>query len=553
MKTSFLNISIAICSGLFYFADAAVTDNSQQLIVPLGETYTIHGTHTYSDSVLIEGTVYVTGYTGSAGTGMLELICPGITISGQLDGSGRGYRGAGNYQEGPGVGGYPSGGAGYGGTGGIRGGSSGTGSGPYGTAEGDDIQMGSGGGDTGGGLYGGGNGGAMIILSAETLNITGSGSIAVNGTAGLDSTWGAGGASGGGIFISAINTAIAGSLSAAGGRGGNGTWGGGGGAGGRIKVFYCTLNKGGAIFLYNGGAGGTGSYPGGAGGSGTYYEEQVVFDDVDYLYVPYGVIYEMSGMHQYNKSAVIVGQVNITAYNGSADSGQLMLIAPQINVGGTINGNERGYRGSGDYQEGPGVGGYPGGGAGYGGRGGDSGHGGTGTPAYGTTEHIDIDMGSGGGDTGGALYGGGNGGAKIILNADNLTVDPDAIVSANGGAGLSTTWGAGGGSGGGILLLADNALLGGTLSVRGGTGGSGTWGGGGGAGGRIKIFSNTLDTTGGTFVYIGGLAGAGAYPAQPGGTGTLFTGEHLIADLNHDGMVDIEDFAILSMYWLETL
>jgi hypothetical protein len=550
MRSAKLSIMFLLLSA--GISSAVVVDNSEQLYVPPGETYTLSGMHSYNSSVVIEGMLYVDAYTGAEGTGTLELICPNISIAGQILGVGSGYRGRSNYQEGPGIGGYPGGGAGYGGNGGMSG-QGGRGGPAYGTATGTDIQMGSGGGDTGGALYGGGDGGAMVTLRATTLSISGTGAIVVDGTAGLDTTWGAGGASGGGILIRALNVTIAGSLYANGGRGGNGSWGGGGGAGGRIKIFYGTLNTAGTVFSYAGGAGGLGSWGGNYGENGTYYAEQIIFDDADYLFVPPGLTYQMSGTHHYRVSAVIVGLVDVTPYDGSVDSGQLTIVSPIITVSGKINGDERGYRGTGNYQEGPGCGGYPSGGAGYGGRGGDSASGGTGTGPYGTAQHIDIDMGSGGGDTGGGIYGGGNGGAKIVLNADSLTIDYDGLITVGGGAGLNTTWGAGGASGGGIMLLADSAVIRGTLLADGGAGGSGTWGGGGGAGGRIKIFYNVLDITGGTGSYSGGAGGGGSWPGMAGDMGTLFMGRNMKVDLNHDGTVNFLDMAILADSWLQSV
>lgn len=525
---------------------AAVIDNAEQLYVPLGETYTLYGTHSYSGSVVIEGTVYVTGYSGAAGTGTLELVASDITVSGTIDGNDRGYRTG----EGFGAGSWPGGGGAYGGNGGASGWGNPGGT-AYGTADGADIDMGSGGASQTGGV--GGPGGASVSLFANTLTI--SGLITVNGSQGTDIPGfgdGGGGGAGGGILVKTISVTISGTLSANGLRGGNSQRrGGGGGGGGRIKIFYGTLNKAGMSYSASGGAGGSGpSGNGSAGASGTYYEAPVIFDDAENLYVPAGFIYDMSGTHQYSNSAVIAGQVNITAYDGTVETGILELIAPEIIVSGTINGNERGYRGN-LYDEGPGCGGYPGGGGGYGGRGGDSGSGGTGSGPYGTTEHIDIDMGSAGGDAGGGGTGGGDGGAVMILNADILTIE--GTLTTNGSIGLSpTSWAAGGGSGGGILLLVDQAQIGGTLSANGGAGGSSTWGGGGGAGGRIKIFYNAIDTTGATFTYSGGAGGAGSWSGQAGGIGTLYMGRNMRADLNHDGIVNFLDMAILSIQWLDS-
>jgi hypothetical protein len=503
----------------------AVTDDADILYVGPAEIYTLDGTHSYNQYVDIQGTLYVTGYNGSGTTGTLELIAPQITVSGQINGDGRGFRGEANYQEGPGCGGYPSGGGGHGGVGGVAGGGGGAGGIIYGTANGQTIEKGSGGGDTGGALYGGGNGGAAVTLKASTLNI--SGTVTAKGTAGLDTTWGAGGASGGGILIVSADVTVSGTLSVNGGRGGNGTWGGGGGGGGRTKIFYAlSLNTGGSTIAYSGGAGGTGTWPGGAGGTGTYYTEQIIIDNADYLIIPIGKIYNLDGSHSYNKKVQIDGALEVNAYNGSGTTGTVELQAPQITVSGIINANGKGFRSN----EGPGTG-TPfgsGAGAGYGGIGGNSGHGGTGGSAYGTATGTDIDKGSGGSEgwnSGNPGYSGGAGGGLVILNGSIVTLG--GTVNANGLQGGDCVWGAGGGSGGGILIKgSDIKVTGGTLSAFGGRGGNsgGNWGGGGGGGGRIKIFSCcSIDTTGASIVYSGGAGGSGNWPGAAGQTGSYYT------------------------------
>ncbi|MBN1456760.1 MAG: hypothetical protein JW912_02785 [Sedimentisphaerales bacterium] len=524
MRSSLTLIVCVVLCLMIPASQAAVTDNSEMLIVPTGETYTLDGTHTYSQYVNIEGTLYVTKHDGSGTTGELELIAPQITVAGTVDGTGRGFRGEGNYQEGSGCGGYPGGGGSYGGVGGARGGSGGTGGATYGTADGQTIEKGSAGGDTGGGLYGGGNGGAAITLQTNNLII--SGDITANGTQGLDTTWGAGGASGGGILIITGTIELSGAtITANGGRGGNGTWGGGGGGGGRIKIFYGIMNNSGTLITTNGGAGGTGSYPGTAGGAGTYYTEQTVVDNDDYLIIPVGQIYNLDGSHSYNILVQIDGTLELNAYNGSGTTGTLELQAPEITVSGLIDADGKGYR----QNEGPGTGtpfGY-GAGAGYGGIGGNSGHGGTGGPAYGTATEDDINKGSGGSEgwnSGNPGYSGGAGGGLISLNGSMVTIG--GTITANGLQGDDCIWGAGGGSGGGILITSTDVSVSGTLSANGGRGGNsgGNWGGGGGAGGRIKIFYGCyIDDTSSTITLNGGAGGAGSWNGSPGQQGTYYT------------------------------
>jgi len=502
----------------------AITDDADILYVGPGEEYTLNGTHSYNQYVNIEGTLYVTGYNGSGTTGTLKLIAPEITVTGAINGNGRGYRTA----EGPGAGNYPGGGGAYGGNGGASGWGTAGGT-AYGTANGSDIQMGSGGANQTLGV--GGPGGASVSLSANTLTI--SGSITVNGNQGSDVTdWGdgGGGGAGGGILIETVNATISGTLSANGGRGGNSAMsprrGGGGGGGGRIKIFYAlSLNSGGATITYSGGAGGTG--PGGngtAGAPGTYYTEQILVDNDDYLIIPFGKTYNLDGAHTYNKLVQIDGTLEVNAYNGSGTTGTLELTAPVITMSGAINGNERGWRTA----EGPGPGSYPGGGGAYGGNGGASGWGNPGGTAYGTANGYDIQMGSGGANQ--TLGVGGAGGASVSLSATTSTINGSITVDGSQGSDV-TDWGdgGGGGAGGGILISAEDITISGTLSANGGRGGNSVQrrGGGGGGGGRIKLFSCcAADTTGATISYSGGAGGTGGWPANgaAGEAGTYYTG-----------------------------
>jgi len=525
MSKKFIVFSVMAVLCCLAANSMAITDDADILYVGLGEEYTLDGTHSYNQYVNIEGTLYVTGYNGSGTTGTLELIAPEIAVSGTINGNGRGYRTA----EGPGaIDTYPGGGGAYGGNGGASGWGNPGGT-AYGTADGSDIQMGSGGANQTLGI--GGPGGASVTLSADTLTI--SGSIIFNGNQGSDVTeWGdgGGGGAGGGILIDTTSATISGTLSANGGRGGNSVErrGGGGGGGGRIKIFYAlSLNTGGATITYSGGAGGIGGWPanGAAGEAGTYYTEQIIVDNDDYLIIPFGLTYNLDGSHSYNILVQIDGTLEVNAYNGSGTTGTVELEAPEITVSGLINANGKGYR----QNEGPGTG-TPfgnGAGAGYGGNGGNSGHSGIGGPAYGTADGNDIEKGSGGsegwnGGSGG--YAGGAGGGMISLSGSS--VDIAGALTANGMQGDDCMWGAGGGSGGGILITATDISISGTLSVNGGRGGNsgGNWGGGGGAGGRVKLFSCcSSDTAGATISYSGGAGGSGSWPGSAGQAGTFHT------------------------------
>ncbi|MEM4728928.1 MAG: hypothetical protein QXH42_04100, partial [Thermoplasmata archaeon] len=76
----------------------AVIDNANNLIIPAGEEYTLYGTHTYKDTVQIDGTLKLKPYDGSdEKTGTLVIYAKSITIgpSGAILGDGRGYGGGG--------------------------------------------------------------------------------------------------------------------------------------------------------------------------------------------------------------------------------------------------------------------------------------------------------------------------------------------------------------------------------------------------------------------------------------------------------------------------
>lgn len=74
-----------------------IVDDGYELIVPYGETYTIHGEHTYTGHVYINGTLEITPYdaTPNTKTGTLRLNASNIFVNGIIDGRGRGYGGGG--------------------------------------------------------------------------------------------------------------------------------------------------------------------------------------------------------------------------------------------------------------------------------------------------------------------------------------------------------------------------------------------------------------------------------------------------------------------------
>lgn len=252
-----------------------------------------------------------------------------------------------------------------------------------------------------------------------------------------------------------------------------------------------------------------------------------VVDNADSLYVGPGENYTLGGTHEYNVLVQVAaaGSLKVAYYDGGASTGYVELSAPAIDIQGTVDGNERGFRRA----EGPGSGNYPGTGGSYGGQGGASGWGNPAKPPYGTPDGPDIEKGSGGADQ--TLGIGGSGGAMVALYAASCTVSGQ--ITVNGAQGSDVTgWGdgGGGGSGGGILIDADTANVSGALSANGGRGGNSVQrrGGGGGGGGRIKVFYCSLSFTG-THTETGGAGGIGGWPANgyPGDNGTYYAGRAL--------------------------
>lgn len=221
-------------------------------------------------------------------------------------------------------------------------------------------------------------------------------------------------------------------------------------------------------------------------------------------------------------------------------SGTFTMTARRIIIGGTVNGDGAGHKGtvSGN-GEGPGGGQAAyitaGGGAGHGATGGmgayccsSPNYAGVGGTEYGDATSIAIQPGSGGGPPGlvGSGTSGGNGGIAFVLKAAYVTIS--SALTANGTAGGSTEYCGGGGSGGGIMIRADQVEItnSGVLFAKGGAGGSATgnvyYGGGGGAGGRIKIFYQSFYSNLGTVNVTGGLqGGGGSPPGKKGENGTF--------------------------------
>jgi hypothetical protein len=204
-----------------------VTDDSQSLVVPAGESYELFGCHTYSKSVQIDGILKVKPYDGSdQTTGTLFIEAPVITVgaSGSVTADGRGFGGGGGGQNEQTS--YGGGKGGIGGKGGDGTPSSWGGTPPFSSA---------------GGGGGGSNGGLGASMSGQyAIGLPGTETGGGNGGAGSGSTGGVGGTGFGG---------------GGGGGGGNAAAGGAGGGGG----------SGGKTAVWNNGGDGAGPFKGAAG------------------------------------------------------------------------------------------------------------------------------------------------------------------------------------------------------------------------------------------------------------------------------------------------
>ncbi|MBI4833460.1 MAG: putative Ig domain-containing protein [Planctomycetes bacterium] len=251
-----------------------------------GEHYNI-GTFSINeeDSVLIQTgsgmkinatNIVITGTLSSISRDLLELSASeALTISGRVnlrdysyggtDSTGTQGADANNQTSG-------AGGGGYGGTGGAGGGTSpGIGGGTRGTGTGNDIAVGSKGGNVTIDEFidpYGGMGGRALFSAGQTLDISGiidaSGNDGENGA----NSGGGGGGSGGGILFNAQTINLTGFVFAKGGNGGipsEGCGGGGGGSGGRVKLYYTDFAFNGIIRINGGTGGGNGAHDGAFG------------------------------------------------------------------------------------------------------------------------------------------------------------------------------------------------------------------------------------------------------------------------------------------------
>jgi len=270
---------------------SVITDTTNYLIIPVGETYISSGTHTYAKSMQIDGTLKVEPYNGTAVSGWLELICSSVTISltGKINADGAGYRGGDGviFSNGEGPGGgtaaYYAGSGGYGGSGGTgvyaTWDTIGSGGSQYGDITNPDS-LGSGGGVGSGRALGGSGGGKIRLISGGA--ITNNGTISANGSRGYPNDGGTGGGgSGGSIFIETNELIGNGNIASNGGIGGSEY--GCGGSGGRIALYYQANSYAGNMIAYGEGVSGIsvlGTQK--RGGAGTIYKKSgsQVYGDV---------------------------------------------------------------------------------------------------------------------------------------------------------------------------------------------------------------------------------------------------------------------------------
>lgn len=203
-----------------------------------------------------------------------------IIFNGSFNGANLGYLpAAGPGAGGSGNGGIGGGGGGYGSAGG-RGGNPANGGTAYGTPNGNDIDMGSGGGgsDCPAAARGGG---AISLLGCDVVfngNVNVSGQTITNLCCCGNSSEAAGGGAGGGVRVVADYVSGNATINARGGNGQNSDdkEGGGGGGGGRVKLLWSILNAFTGTANVNGGNAGTGGQSGQqAGSNGTFTQPQI--------------------------------------------------------------------------------------------------------------------------------------------------------------------------------------------------------------------------------------------------------------------------------------
>ncbi|MBI5245837.1 MAG: right-handed parallel beta-helix repeat-containing protein, partial [Elusimicrobia bacterium] len=209
------------------------------------------------------------------------------------------------------------------------------------------------------------------------------------------------------------------------------------------------------------------------------------------------------------------GLITHTPNTGAASNIVNLNVAGNFDVqaGGTISAEARGY--SGGSAGSGGVG--PGAGSGADGAGGGGGHGGPGGPGQvsggGVYDSVSnpLDLGSGGGSGGtSGLGAGGAGGGILLLNVGGV-MTVNGLLTVNGGVGSPNGGPSGGGGAGGTINLTAGNLSGsGAVNLVGGAGG------GGGGGGRIVISPTTCSSA----LALSAAGGAPGAASTVGGDGT---------------------------------
>ncbi len=443
----------------------------------------------------------------------------GISLKGAGFGPGLG-NGAGAYSQDE-LYGFTSGGGGHGGYGAssIAGASGGT---AYDSILQPSLQ-GSGGGINSPFLVGGAGGGAFRLTVNGTLQLDGT----LTGNGGEFQTDGAGGGSGGSLWLSVARLTGTGSISA---NGGDGDYAqGGGGGGGRIALYYATNQFQGPITAW----GGLGALVGGAGtiytkGSQNSVGQVVVNNDgfagtntpiaslgtilssntFGLTISGAAVVHPQSGPLFFSSLAIHSGGL-LTHLDSQTNLDVTVLSNATLAVEGFIGVSGLGYNGA---NGGPGAGQMTnfisGSGAGYGGAGGAGSSGIPGGTTYGSaTQPTDR------GSRGGVLpllsaFCQGGGAARLRVGG---TLALDGLITASGNA--ASIEGAGGGAGGSIWITARKLTGAGMVLANGGAGEPEE--GGGGGGGRIAMYALTNN-------FAGTIAADGGDGATPGGDGTIY-------------------------------
>ncbi|MGH7274129.1 MAG: hypothetical protein ACREIQ_06725, partial [Nitrospiria bacterium] len=365
------------------------------------------------------------------------------------------------------------------------------------------VELGSGGGSTGTGaskVFGGVGGGDLRLEVIGTLTLDG-----VISSSGQSVTavanFGAGGGSGGSIYVTTGSLKGSGSFVAAGGAGGGCSgssitrFSGGGGAGGRIGVNLSGLSSFSGGFNAAGGQAGSqgsGCGAGKPGKPGTLFFSDpgsntalILGGDVR---LPFDQAFTSLTIPQ-NMTLVLSDGVNLTLNNSTSFEGTIKVsgsakikalgnfTVPKLPDGtsASISANEGGCAGGTGFDVATrqcttsAIGkGNNGSGGGYGGEGGSSGGGVRGGRTYGSA-NAPVEPGSGGGST--TQGPGGSGGGAIGLEVMG-TLTMDGVISSNGQSGTTADdFGAGGGSGGSISVTAGRIMGGGSFVAPGGSGG----------------------------------------------------------------------------------